>query len=286
MKIAVIPNLTRERAASVTEDVCMRLRELGAEYCFRQTLKNKLQHIVGAEFKDTESLYADCDLVIAVGGDGSVMRAAKEAAVYGKRILGIKAGRLAYLCGLDADETELLSKLVSGEYSVARRMMLHAELIRNGSAIISENCLNDIVFGRGTDIALSEIKVDINGKPTADYIADGLIVATPTGSTAYSMSAGGPILEPTLEAVLMTPICPHSLVSRPYILSADTVLEIECEPMRTGTSTGVSFDGSDTVKLLAGDKVKIEKSHEYVDIISIKSDNFIDILNGKDELKR
>lgn len=286
MKVAVVPNLTRERAMAVTEDACRRLKELGVDFAFDVSLKDSLRRIDGAGFESEPSLYGECDTVIAVGGDGSVMRAAKTAAKYGKRVLGIKAGRLAYLCGLDAEETELLSCLLTGEYSVCRRMMLRAELIKNGEVVHSENCLNDIVFGRGTDIALCEVNVNVNGKPTADYVADGVIVATPTGSTAYSMSAGGPILEPSLDAVLLTPICPHSLVSRPYIFSSDTVFDVICTPMRQGAETGFSCDGGDTVRLCTGDSVRICKSEMYADLISVKQDNFIDVLNRKSELKK
>lgn len=286
LKIAVVPNLTRDRALPVTENVCRQLIKSGVSFAFDSSLKDALSGVEGAKFADEAMLFGECDLVIAVGGDGSVMRAAKVAAKYGKNVLGIKAGRLAYLCGLDAEETELLSRLVTGEYSVCRRMMLRAELIRNGAVEYSEGCLNDIVFGRSAAIAMCRVNVNVNGKPTAEYIADGVIVATPTGSTAYSMSAGGPILEPTLDAVLLTPICPHSLVSRPYIFSSETVFDITCTPMRSGDETGFSCDGGATVKLREGDSVRVSKSELYANLISVKQDNFIDVLNGKSELKK
>lgn len=286
LRVAVIPNLTRERAMAVTETVCARLRSLGAEYAFDEALKKELLNVHGALFLNENELYGESDFIISIGGDGSVMRAAKTAAKYGKKILGINAGRLAYLCGLDADETELLSRLFTGEYSVCRRMMLTASLIRNGRTVFSENCLNDVVFGRGTDIALCDVTVAANGKITAEYVADGVIAATPTGSTAYSMSAGGPIIEPTLDAVLLTPICPHSLVSRPYIFSSDTVFDITCTPTRHGDITGYSCDGNETHRLMPGDSVRISKSEICVDLISIKPDNFIDVLNRKTELRK
>ncbi len=286
MKIAVVPNLTRERALEVTAAACRELKALGAEVFFENELRQSLSGLDGVGFSEPERLFESCDFIISVGGDGSVMRAAKIAAKYRKKILGINAGRLAYLCGLDADETGLLSRLLTGEYFVCRRMMLRAELIRDGKNVMSENCLNDVVFGRGTDIALCEVSVCADGRPTADYIADGVIIATPTGSTAYSMSAGGPILEPTLEAVLVTPICPHSLVSRPYIFSSDVVFDIRCTPVKAGANTGFSCDGGETVPLKKGDIVTIRKSDAFVDLISIKPDNFVDVLNRKTELKK
>lgn len=286
MKIALMPNLTREKAREVTAKCCEQLKKLGIEYYFSSLQRDLLREYPDAFFRDEACFIDECDYVIAIGGDGSVLKAAKEAAVKGKKILGINAGRLAYLCSLDADELDLLSALKDGNFVVQNRMMLNAELYCNGELIHSEICVNDIVFARGSEIGLVDLSVRANGKSIADYLTDGIILATPTGSTAYSLSAGGPILEPTLEAMVLTPVCPHSLAVRPYVFSADTLFEVSCRNREGSVSVGFSCDGAKTVPLCETCVVKVKKSDITAQFISIKSDNFIDVLNKKLELKK
>ena len=285
MKIAVVPNLTRERALEVTAAACRELKALGAEVFFEDELRQSLSGLDGVGFSEPERLFESCDFIISVGGDGSVMRAAKIAAKYRKKILGINAGRLAYLCGLDADETGLLSRLLTGEYFVCRRMMLRAELIRDGKNVMSENCLNDVVFGRGTDIALCEVSVCADGRPTADYIADGVIIATPTGSTAYSMSAGGPIVDPKGSLILLTPNNAHNLNSKSIVLSSEDVVEIEMGSRRwqKDERAYVSFDGDNVAELKVGDRFVIKKSDNYTQICKLNKRSFLEILRKKME---
>ena len=227
------------------------------------------------------ALNASCDIVMPVGGDGSVIRAGKRAAACGKRILGVNAGNLAYLCGLNPEDFALLPKLAAGDYSIQRRMLLSAEFYRDGVLTGTELCLNDMVFCRGEKIGLVDLSVQADDKPIADYIADGVIFATPTGSTAYSMAAGGPIMEPTLDAVLLTAICPHSLAFRPYIFGADTVFTVRGRERTEGASVCWSCDGERTVSLLENETVKLRKAAVAAEFISLKTDNFIDVLNQK-----
>lgn len=282
MKIAVIPNLTRHRAREVTLSLCEQLKNAGLDFCLSSQLRESLPEIPDCCFENPELYIKNSDTVISVGGDGSMLRAAKLAADKSKNVLGINAGRLAYLCGLDKDELSLLSCLKDGKYSVQHRMMLSVSVEREGRTIYESTCLNDAVFTRGENLKLINLCVKTGGRDIADYLADGAIFATPTGSSAYSMSAGGPIVEPTLEAVLLTPICPHSLAVRPYIFSGDAEFEVSVKPVYEETdNVFLSCDGEKAVQIDEKCIVKISKSDIKAGFISIKTDNFIDVLNKK-----
>ena len=280
MKIAVIPNLTREKTASITRKLCNTLDDLGMQALLPQQFAGVFPALP-CSFLPEEALYDECDIVMPVGGDGSVIRAGKRAALKGKRILGVNAGNLAYLCGLDPTELQLLSRLLTGDYTIQRRMLLQADFYTGETLTSTELCLNDIVFCRGHKIGLVDLFVQADEKPIADYIADGVLFSTPTGSTAYSMAAGGPIMEPTLEAVLLTAICPHSLAFRPYIFGADTVFTVRGKTRTEGAEICYSCDGEKTTSLEENGTVYIRRAQIAAEFISLKSDNFIDVLNQK-----
>lgn len=282
MKIAIIPNLTRHKTREVTESLCNELQKEGIGYCFSSQLKTDFPDLPDSCFEAADSFIKTADMVISVGGDGSMLRAAKLAAKENKNILGINAGRLAYLCGLDKEDLHLLSLLKTGEYKIQRRMMLSVTVIKRGKVIYNADCLNDAVLSRGASLQLIDLNVKADGRNIADYLADGAIFATPTGSTAYSMSSGGPIVEPTLEAILLTPICPHSLAVRPYIFSGSTEFDVTIKSVDGRSNEVLLFcDGAEAVKTDTDCIIKIQKSDITSDFISIKTDNFIDVLNKK-----
>lgn len=287
MKIAVMPNLTRSKALSVTYNLCKELEKLGMEYCFDNEIKDELNELPDKVFENKAEFIKNSDMVISVGGDGSMLRAAKLAAEANKNILGINAGRLAYLCGLDAHELSLLSFLKDGNYTVQNRMMLSATVFCDGKSVYHAQCLNDAVFSRGANPKIIDLSVKTGGRDIADYLADGAIFATPTGSTAYSMSAGGAIVEPTLEAILLTPVCPHSIAVRPYIFSGDTEFEVSVKNASEGESeVYFACDGAESLKIDENCTVKIKKSDMKASFVAIKTDNFIDVLNKKLENKK
>lgn len=286
MKIAIMPNLTREKAREVTESCCRELEKLGIEYVFSSVLRDELKEFPSSVFCEDTDFVDTADYVISIGGDGSMLRAAKIAAKKNKKILGINAGRLAYLCSLDANELQLLSALKEEKFTLQNRMMMKAELFRGNSKISENFCINDIVVSRVADIGLIELSVRANGKNIGNYLADGLILATPTGSTGYSLSAGGPIVEPTLDAIVLSPICPHSLAVRPYVFSSSTVFEISCRLRAGDVNVGFSCDGEKTILLDESSVIRVTMAENSAQFISIKSDNFIDVLNKKLEIKK
>ena len=274
MKIALLPNLTRKNALSVSLAVCKELDSLGADYMVRSEDE---EFFLGtkAVFMNQDEMLKSCDVIIAVGGDGTIIHAAKA----GKPILGINAGRIAFMAGLEPTELYMLKNLIDGDYENDKRMMLKADVCDDKGRVVKTcYCVNDVVVARGAQIKMEDISVEHNGKLINNYTADGLIVSTPTGSTAYSLSSGGPVVDPQIESILLTPICTHSLFSRALIFKPDSVFKIYSP---TGSELGLSCDGEDTVKVSGDHYVLVRKAEVYGEFIRIKNETFLEILNSK-----
>ena len=282
MKLAILPNLTRTDALSMTQDMCRELDTMQISYAFREKEQRYFDNTAGT-FASESDLLDDCDAVVAVGGDGSIIYAAHKAMRHSKPVLGINAGRLAFLAGLERHELGLLKSLKEGNYKVDRRMTLRADVIRNGEVVYHRHCINDAVIVREGKTQLIELKVNCDENHVNDYAGDGLIFATPTGSTAYSLSAGGPVVDPKIECLLMTPICTHSLFARSLVFGADAKFEIEA---LNRSQIAISCDGDTPVHIEDGSKIHIRKSSLTADFIRIKTDTFMDILNQKLEQRR
>lgn len=279
MKIALIPNLTRKNAPSVSLAVCKELDRLNAEYFISSEFKDEFPS-VKAQFTDRKQMIEDCDVIIAVGGDGTFIRAAK----YGKPVLGINAGRLAFMAGLEPEELEMLKNLIDGRYEIDRRMMLQAQICgKDGTVKDTCYCINDVVAARGKQIKLAEITVEHNGRFLNNFTADGIIFSTPTGSTAYSLSAGGPVIDPQIESILLTPVCTHSLFSRAIIFKPDSEFRIYSS---TGKEIGLSCDGEETVFVDGDSYITVKKADMCGEFIRIKNETFLEILNSKLEQRR
>ena len=196
-------------------------------------------------------------------------------------MLGINAGRLGFMAGLERHELGLLSRLIDGTYVRDRRMMLEVKIIgSSGETFQCFSCINDAVVSRGQQFQMIEFSVDINGRRANDYLADGIIIATPTGSTAYSLSAGGPVIDPQINSIILTPICTHSLFARSIVFAPETRLAVSSDSTR-GDRLFLSCDGEDGCEIPSGCRVEIGVSARKAEFIRIKSDTFIDILNTK-----
>ncbi len=279
MKIALLPNLTRVHALQVTEDVCDCLDDLRISYAFEGSLRETLsnQH----NFFETQQLLSWCDAVIAIGGDGSLIHAAKKAVSCKKPVLGVNAGNLAFMAGIEKNELHLLKDLIDGNYVIDPRMMLEVVCYEPGNDLtaLQTSCLNDVVIARGEQIKLIDLDVYADGKRVNHYYSDGIIFSTPTGSTAYSLSAGGPVVDPKIESILLTPICTHSLFARSLIFSSDAELRVQIP--ENGEDVYISCDGDPSMHLKPGSILTVRKSESYADFIRIKNDSFIDVLNSK-----
>lgn len=277
MNIALLPNLTRENAPEITAQVCERLDALQTAYMLTPEDKRHFPR-ARAEVCGYQEMLERCDVLVTIGGDGTIIHAAKSAAQHGKPVLGINAGRLAFMAGLERNELGLLSNLISGQYGTDRRMLLKTKLMRGDEVLATRFCINDTVVSREGKMRLVELRVEYDGKHINNYMGDGIIVATPTGSTAYSLSAGGPVIDPELESILLTPICAHSLFARSFILKADSVLKITA---KAGSAFAFSCDGEDQISIPPDGHLVIEKAELSAAFIRIKSDTFVDVLNSK-----
>lgn len=204
----------------------------------------------------------DADLLISLGGDGTVLHLARQTLKLQTPIIGINCGDKGFLAELDGPHVDILLDAVNGKYRPSRRMMLDVTLYRNDEVVYRDTALNDVVLKSVHNVIA--VKAEIQGRLVCRFSGDGLIVATPTGSTGYSLSAGGPIVEPEADAILVTPLAAHLLSAKPQVLSSNRVLEITADRLR-GRPTVITVDGGDTIDFISGDKLVIRKSdHETV----------------------
>lgn len=231
-----------------------------------------------------EGIPADVDCMIVLGGDGTVLQAARETKRLQIPIIGVNLGTLGYMTEIEPDNLEeSLDRLIAGDYQQENRMML------NGKAFLAEGrteegwALNDIVISRSGSLQIIKFIIYVNGQFLHDYDADGVIVTTPTGSTGYNLSAGGPLVEPKARLIMVTPICPHTLNQRSIILSPEDVIEIEIPQGREGRvqTLEANFDGSHVIPLRTGDRIRIVKSEKSTEFIQLNRVSFLEVLHKK-----
>lgn len=216
------------------------------------------------------------DFLISLGGDGTLLEAAREAAPYSIPVLGVNLGRLGFLCEIERQEIfDALDKLLVKDYTIQERLMLSA---RVGDSPETYLVLNDVAFQREPETSMVTLQANLSGEPSVSYPADGLIISTPTGSTAYSLSAGGPILSPNVEAILLTPLAAHSLSARPMVVSDQEIIEIV---LARGERCRVSFDGYHSVLMQQGEIVHIQKANISALIIHIGKRSFPHVVREK-----
>lgn len=278
MKIGIVPNLTREKALDVTKNTINYLNELNIEYYFESQIKNDLPLDINDSLY-IDNLYKNVDIVVAIGGDGSFIHTAKSAAIHKKPVLCINAGNLAFLAGLEGNELHLIEKLITGDFTKDRRLLLEVTIENNDNKQFVGYCVNDVVVARGNEIKLVDLDVLCNGRKINNYRADGVIISTPTGSTAYSWSAGGPVIDPELKCLMLTPICTHSPLNRSLVFNENEIITINST--RENQELSISTDGEKSISINDNSKIVISKSNYYAEFIRIKSDEFYDILNCK-----
>lgn len=245
--------------------------------------KNKKSKIIFGYLK-SEDIPKGADCCIVLGGDGTMLMAARVLVDYNIPFIGINCGNLGFLSEVEQESiNDTLDRLIDDNFIVENRMMLTGQLIRDNEVISENIALNDIVINRNGPLRVIDFNIYVNGLKLNEYRADGMIVATPTGSTAYSMSAGGPIVKPSANLILLTPICPHTLNTRSIIFDATDEIEIEVINKRgyEDDTRCAYFDGDLLVELKEGDRMRIVKSKISTNVIKLSSKSFLEILKRK-----
>lgn len=277
-KIAIVTNYNIQEKLAAAMQVADKLERMTGEIFipanYRERVMRAHKHRPCFTYLSLEEIYSEADLVIAIGGDGVMLEAARRATPTGTPILGINMGRVGYMTELEMTELELLDKIFSGEYYLDERAMLKVEIKSgNGQSRFSAYALNEAVIAKGATARIIDLELSDNGRLVSEYRADGLVIATPTGSTAYSLSAGGPIIDPKLSCFCVTPICPHSLVARPLIFPDTATLQVKNTCIRERV-LHLTVDGKATFDLFFGDTAVITKSSVKTKLLRIKNEDF------------
>lgn len=279
MVISVFPNLNNNGVSELAFDVIKILTDGGADVYVQNEYKSIFKS-TKAKFENFNKAMSLCDCAIAIGGDGTILNIAKKAAFLNKSALGINAGRLGFMSGIERDELSLLTKLINKEYIIDDRAMLKATIEKDGEVLSSHHCLNDIVVSRGDFARLIDVTITCDGRSVSNMRSDGVIISTPTGSTAYSMAAGGPVVSPEADCIIETPICPHSLMDRSIIFSADKELIVTANNDQNNSPI-MTVDGQEAFNLTPGCHIHIKKSDITTKLIKLKPENFYEVLNKK-----
>lgn len=258
--IVLAANLYRDTHFQKTRAVYDILTKAGHAVVVAPVFVSELDHALPPEIpiNPLQQAADGAKLIVVLGGDGTILHVADAVRGTALPIIGINLGGKGFLAGLEESEIPLIADVAAGKYRVSRRMMLDVELLRGGEIILSQCVLNDVVV-HGGNVDCIGIIARGDGIPIAHFNGDGIIIATPTGSTAYSMSAGGPLVEPDNENILLTPICAHNLTGKSFVLSPNRVVTIEPERIHDRPAVLVA-DGGDGIPLVRGDRVRVRKS--------------------------
>lgn len=275
----LIANLNKNNSARVARKIAAFLRKKKCSVWVEEELFRALR-MKGVRGAPKEALLKSVDLMIALGGDGTILTLVRTMREKKIPILGVNLGGLGFLTEVKLKDLDrALEELVAGRYRVEKRMTLEARVRRGGKVIATYNALNDVVVTNGALARVIHLQVMIQSEYVSSYMSDGIIVATPTGSTAYSLSSGGPIVHPSTSAILMTPICPHTLTNRPIIVPEDRVLRIKIRV--PGEDVMLTVDGQIGLMLKVNDLVEVKKSPSPAKLVVLGKVSYFDILREK-----
>lgn len=278
MNIALIVNFDKPCSVATTEEIIDILCSGGMDVYMLKEAEDKFS-LSGVTYIETyEELFSLSDIAVTVGGDGTIIHSARYAAKMSKPILGVNMGRIGFVAELEPSEISMLKELPGGNFSVMNRMLLGVEVAHSDGTKENYIAINDAVISRGALSRMTELEVSVGNEQILCYRADGLLFSTPTGSTAYALSAGGPVIDPALSLIELTPICPHSLTARTVLFTDDTVLEVKSKNRDTAYLT---VDGQISVPLDPTDKVKIYRSEYTLSMITMKEKNFYKLAGEK-----
>ena len=272
--VGLVVKRNRPRAARLAARMQAMLRRRGLK-----VLADAEGFVSGVPARAKAELARECDLIVVLGGDGTLLAIARHADG-SVPILGVNMGELGFLTEVtEAEALPMLGRVLAGDFELDRRMTLSAALERGGRAVRRFRALNDVVISNGSLARIVEFSVRVDGLPLASYRADGLIVATPTGSTAYSLSAGGPVVEPTVQALLVSPISPHTLSNRPVVLRPEAVVRIEISERENDAI--LTIDGQESMALAGRDVIVVKRGRASVSLVRSPDRTYYDVLRAK-----
>ena len=277
-KIAIVTNYNIPEKLSAATKVAERIRGRAEEILIPENYKDRIfrnrMHKSEYFYKSYEQIYSEAELVIVIGGDGSMLEAARRASANAIPVIGINMGRVGYMTELEMDELELIDRVFEGKYTLDERAMLSVRIVsEKGQIRFTANALNEAVIANGSAARIIDIELSDGDEVVSAYRADGLVIATPTGSTAYSLSAGGPIVDPRLSCICVTPVCPHSLLARPMIFPDGACLKVKNICVREKT-IHLTVDGKATFEMYLGDTAVITKSDVKARLLRVKDEGF------------
>jgi NAD+ kinase len=276
--IGIISRPRRSNLSVVVPPLLSWLEARGIHVVYDQETASSLAE--PSEGRSREQVAAASDLLLVLGGDGTLLAAARVAAPRGIPILPINMGSLGFLTSFRLEELyPALEEILAGRLTISERVMLHAELQRGDKILDKQTVVNEVVINKGALARMIELELSIDRDFVCRYRADGLIVASPTGSTAYSLSAGGPIVHPSVESFIITPICPHTLSDRPVVVGDTSIIEVK---LSAGTeSVFLTLDGQKGIPLQATDRVRISRAQQLLKLIQTPNKSYFEILRNK-----
>ncbi len=281
MKLLLMPNMEKAHVHTCIRSLAEMRFPQPVDFMMERRLADSFPDCPQIAFGELETLISACDICVVIGGDGTIIHNGKFAAAHHKPVLGINLGHLGFLATLESDQLELFRDLLTGEYSVEERMLLKVTL-RTPSGERCWQAMNEAVISKGgPSNHMVDLTVLNRGRMVGSYRADGLIISTPTGSTAYAMSAGGPIIDPAINCIALTPLSSHSLFTRPIIFDEQSSL---CVYPNSGCVTSgvyLTVDGEESVLIGPEDRLILEKSESSVELINLTGKSFYDVLNEK-----
>ncbi len=277
IKLGILPHPGKPTAIQLAKEVIESLRDKPVKIWLDQ---ETVQRIGYAQPELADIDLADLDVLLVLGGDGALLSAARLVSDYGVPILGVNVGHLGFLTELETPGVNgALEQLLAKSYTLEERMFIDAQVIRDGKEVARFRSLNDMVITRGTFARIIRLSTFVDDQHVVDYFADGLIVATPTGSTAYSLSAGGPIVEPLLACLIITPICPHTLAARSVVVRPEAIVLIEVEANHKDVM--LTIDGQQGFSLQCFDKVRIVRADVTAKFVKLHGYDFFAVLQNR-----
>lgn len=278
--VFISPNMRKQGIISAVLETCQVLRQCGARIIMPVQAQS-----IGAEdqdifYMDSSAAIAQADFIISLGGDGTILRVAREAAIHRVPLLGVNVGHVGFMTELEREEIDRIHEVFEERYAIDSRMMLELSILRNGHAVYSQTALNDVTVTKLNPFHVIRLDISADSVPVTGFRGDGVIIATPTGTTAYSLAAGGPIIEPSAENIAVTPICPHAMQAKSFVFSPEREIAVAASGL-DGSAVCVSADGDGGMEVRPDDVVVVRRSKLDTQLIRIKGKSFYHILRKK-----